>query len=543
VGSVIEDMFYASADSLHFHRTALHVFVGYKRYFKPNTKPPDADVMDTMRALVQLGQIDPMLSSRFNRIATADYDGPPEAYRWLIQQDAVSVDPNQVLANGHPLIFQFLRHETLPRYKIQTLLEAGADVHYIQCNKGKKYRQTPLTMALENNVVDEWLDILKASSFDLKAYALREQHIFPDGLWVSRWYTDEERVMKFELGPKSDDLKVWWEYPNSNFPPLHLAILHWLKSRDLSSTYPFEVPERVSAEIRNLVASGADVHQVCDSGETPLDIILAGKSAHVPDWIEELFGLLVGHQNRRKFCEEEQRLHAGRLHPRTRYPIVFEYGETSKDAWVWCHYPDTTPLHELLNTRSKMRPWRKKAIASRIRSGDDLHAQDGNGMTVLDIALSNEQSEVWLEILSSLVDLQLYAEREEELHPGGIYEDNFYNRRPVMLEYRAESNSIDVHYADWAKSPQYQEWLSEPQETYVDSREHQDTHDGKSQHHPVASGSSRVPQSLKRLLHQHLNRLPVQFYYIALLIFLLQFYSRGVILVPVLGAWILRWWI
>jgi hypothetical protein len=184
-------------------------------------------VVNTIRALVEKGQCQPLLPITSNTIAY--YNGPEEGFAWLFnaeygQADLEALDSEEWTLLGDAA-FTFgwwsqIVTEVSLGWQSLYLLKRGADPH----SENSRRRITPLDAFLRASSAHgigharKWLQIVAQSGVNMREYALEEQTLHgPEhclfGTWdhdLYRWLPVKQKVM-YSYGEEPDDVVIWVE--------------------------------------------------------------------------------------------------------------------------------------------------------------------------------------------------------------------------------------------------------------------------------------------------------------------------------------------
>lgn len=185
-------------------------------------------VVNTIRALVELGHCQPLLPLTSN--AVSFYRGPEEGFAWLFASEYAGVDLEEYDSEGWTLLgdaafnfgwwTQLCADDLAVSWQTLYLLRGGADPH----KTSSEGILTPLDAFLRGctryqvDHASKWLSVLKQCGVDLRTYAEEEnslhggQHYlkatWDEELW--RWIPTKRRVV-YCYGVMSDELEIWVE--------------------------------------------------------------------------------------------------------------------------------------------------------------------------------------------------------------------------------------------------------------------------------------------------------------------------------------------
>ncbi|KAI9701970.1 MAG: hypothetical protein M1836_001314 [Candelina mexicana] len=159
------------------YRDPFDILYGYtvNTCMQLRTDRPNSHTFTIFKALVKYG-FDPVEPRGI--LGSTCFNGrwDPEIYTWLIDQEYVYIDFEQL--NGdifvEPPLMSLLGKSissSAGQRLINRLLQVGVDVH------AHRSSRTALDVAITENIVENWLQLLSHSGYDLRAYLLREQEI------------------------------------------------------------------------------------------------------------------------------------------------------------------------------------------------------------------------------------------------------------------------------------------------------------------------------------------------------------------------------
>jgi hypothetical protein len=185
-------------------------------------------VVNTIRALVERGRCQPLLSLTSN--AVASYRGPEEGFALLFTSEYAGAnleepDSEEWTSLGDATLnfgwwTELCIDDPAVSWKCLYLLRAGANPHSFS----SRGRLTPLDAYLRGCTshqvehAGKWLRILSQSGFDLHKYAIEEQNLhqpehFLETSWDAelwRWIPTKRRVV-YHFGQAPDQLSIWLE--------------------------------------------------------------------------------------------------------------------------------------------------------------------------------------------------------------------------------------------------------------------------------------------------------------------------------------------
>ena len=348
--------------------------------------------MDIVRALVQTGHCDPMAETGYGSTFFHLYQGPADAYRWMLHQDDSPLQLEHYSLSGRtPVTAQAEQCNSSSPELLQMLLSLGADP---QAGVGTVHLwYTPLHFAAKRSFMPRWI-VLDQSGADEKSCQACSL------TFSSRGYTGiigldlNEICYKRHRGPVHEDtFKLRHKGSWHTCPRLK----RWRENWCLYITL--------------LIRSGCDVHAQAPDGATPLDqLVKYGRMQELKLWLETLANLGF---NMHDYGRREQELHTadyvvahagpwdGRLGPFDMRRIRFRYGKTTNDLKIWA---ELVPLWGWL----QQEPY---SLADFFRLGEDRLLDDRESAIPDDERRAQEISQavyswilVWLKVRTAVME-------------------------------------------------------------------------------------------------------------------------------------------